>query len=92
MILLTTLVIIAQSDFSATEPRIFKGKTAEPYAYPFMISVYNSKYGGHKCGGVIIDELNVLTAAHCTTRAVARDLKVLTGDYINNYRDYTQVK
>lgn len=90
MIVLTVLLVVAQCDRGSSELRIYNGRTAAKNAYPFLVSIYNLRYNGHKCGGVIVDELNVLTAAHCARDSSPRDFKVLTGDYIKNFRDVEQ--
>lgn len=33
--------------------------------FPYMVSIGPSDYRGHKCGGVLIHPLLILTAAHC---------------------------
>jgi hypothetical protein len=43
--------------------RIINGFQAKPHSFPWAVSL---QYKGiHDCGGVIIDQWNILTAAHC---------------------------
>lgn len=46
--------------------RIVGGKSSQPAAWPWLVSIYRN--GGFYCGGVLINELWILTAAHCTDR------------------------
>ena len=39
--------------------RVVNGKEARPHSYPWLVNIEQ------KCGGAIIDEYWVLTAAHC---------------------------
>jgi len=48
------------------ESRIVGGTETKPHAYPFQVSV-QTRSGSHSCGGSILDENNVMTAAHCCT-------------------------
>lgn len=43
--------------------RIVGGDVAVPHSWPWMVSVTTS--GGSFCGGSIIDNSWILTAAHC---------------------------
>lgn len=43
--------------------RVVGGRESEPRAWPWAIAIY--KDGGFLCGGVILDDHWVLTAAHC---------------------------
>ncbi|CAF0846471.1 unnamed protein product [Rotaria sp. Silwood1] len=43
--------------------RIVNGIIANPHSFPWAVSLQYK--GVHDCGGAIIDELNILTAAHC---------------------------
>ncbi len=59
--------IQAQAD---VEPQIVGGTPVDDGQYPFMAALYNSSQGPpspgtHFCGGTLIDQDSVLTAAHC---------------------------
>ncbi|CAF1401457.1 unnamed protein product [Adineta ricciae] len=51
------------SPYLHASARIVNGLQAKAHSFPWAVSLQYK--GGHDCGGVIIDELNVLTAAHC---------------------------
>ena len=56
--------------------RIVNGDTSANLV-PFHVSVQSN--GQHICGGVILDENNVLTAASCLTGRNAQDVNVVAG-------------
>ncbi|CAF0740169.1 unnamed protein product [Rotaria sordida] len=43
--------------------RIVGGQDAVPHSWPWLVSL--QRYGSHFCGGTLIDNRHVLTAAHC---------------------------
>uniref|UniRef100_A0A1Q3FII4 Putative trypsin n=1 Tax=Culex tarsalis TaxID=7177 RepID=A0A1Q3FII4_CULTA len=59
-ILLLTVATAAPGDYQ----RIVNGTDATIEDYPFMISL-RSRTGSHSCGGSILNERWILTAAHC---------------------------
>lgn len=46
--------------------RVVGGKPSQPAAWPWLVSIY--KNGIFHCGGVIINELWIVTAAHCVDK------------------------
>ncbi|KAK9881867.1 hypothetical protein WA026_018066 [Henosepilachna vigintioctopunctata] len=53
-------------DFVLGNERVVGGKASQPAAWPWVVSIY--KNGIFHCGGVIISELWVVTAAHCVDK------------------------
>lgn len=53
----------ASSCKGASESGIVGGREAKPHSRPYMASLQFS--GTHSCGGILIREDFVLTAAHC---------------------------
>jgi len=59
--------------------RIVGGQVAVPHSWPWLVSLqYN---GNHFCGGTLIDEYHVLTAAHCLQESsmLDSDLTIVAG-------------
>nr|XP_023023966.1 serine protease nudel [Leptinotarsa decemlineata] len=55
-----------EKNFTLGTPRVVGGKPSQPAAWPWLVSIY--KNGIFHCGGVLINELWVLTAAHCVDK------------------------
>lgn len=45
------------------QSRVVGGRASRPMAWPYLVAIY--KDGDFHCGGVILKEVCVLTAAHC---------------------------
>lgn len=64
----------------ATKTRIVAGDRADPLEYPFIVSV-QTRQGVHFCGGSLIHERFVLSAAHCFEETAPRDVVVVIGEH-----------
>ncbi|KAK3861853.1 hypothetical protein Pcinc_032229 [Petrolisthes cinctipes] len=63
--------------------RIVGGAPAENHEFPWQVSLqwrYNW-YTYHVCGGAVLDQNWVITAAHCTHQFEPKDLAVVAGDH-----------
>jgi len=80
--------------FFAGESFIHGGETAEKGEFPHMVQLQRLS-GGHYCGGSIITDEHVLTAAHCVTgdplRVVAGQYKQDTDDGTEQERDIEEI-
>uniref|UniRef100_A0AB38ZEE1 Venom S1 protease with CUB domain 10 n=1 Tax=Ectomocoris sp. TaxID=3104572 RepID=A0AB38ZEE1_9HEMI len=63
--------------------RILNGVDAAPNEYPWMASLWLPG-DLHFCGGSIVTEYHVITAAHCTERFPTKDVRVVVG--VNHLR------
>ena len=66
--------------------RILKGYPASLNEFPYLVSLRRSIRGGHFCGGSLISQSHILTAAHCVRKYVhnstfydIRDVQVFVG-------------
>jgi hypothetical protein len=76
--------------------RVVGGCVSKVGAWPWMVAIYINKNKGFtfSCGGTLIDDCWVLTAAHCFgspgRRVVARDVVVVLGDTDRFQREFTE--
>ncbi|XP_050968027.1 trypsin-1 [Labeo rohita] len=59
--------------------RIVGGVNAPDGSWPWQVSLHSTNFGGHICGGSLINNEYVLTAAHCLPGASASSLRVYLG-------------
>ncbi len=67
------------SSNSATLSRIVGGELAAGATWGWAASLRYASSGSHFCGGSIISESHILTAAHCTSSASASSIRVYVG-------------
>ncbi|EGT40823.1 hypothetical protein CAEBREN_29661 [Caenorhabditis brenneri] len=52
------------ADFVTLDHRLIGGSEAAPHSWPWTVQLL-TRLGQHRCGGSLIDDSFVLTAAHC---------------------------
>lgn len=63
-------------------PKIAGGRPADPGEYPWMAALITRRdTTGAFCGGVLITDRHVLSAAHCSNRIKIQELFVRLGEY-----------
>ncbi|XP_055908011.1 venom protease [Eupeodes corollae] len=62
-------------------PRIAGGRPAEPDEWPWMAAILRHNVPHIHCGGVLITDRTVLTAAHCVHNVLRDDIFVRLGEY-----------
>ncbi|CAN7975658.1 unnamed protein product, partial [Ixodes persulcatus] len=70
--------------------RIIGGRTAVSGSWPWQVGIYTTKYS-HFCGGALISDQHVLTAAHCVWERMATDINVHLGSHQRLAMDSTEM-
>lgn len=60
-------------------PKIINGENAKEGEIPYQVSLQNKFSSFHFCGGSILNENYIITAAHCVNGKFAEDIKVVAG-------------
>merc|ERR1719365_527063 len=67
MLLLTGLTLCLAISAHANDEKIVGGEEAEPHSIPFQVSLRQKDADDwHFCGGSVLDETHIITAAHCS--------------------------
>ena len=66
--------------------RIVGGQETEVNEYPWQVGLVSRSGTRPWCGGTLISDRHVMTAAHCTAGSSASDIRVLLGDFFENIR------
>jgi len=71
--------------------RIVGGQETEEHEYPWQVGLVSRGRTTPWCGGSLISERHVLTAAHCTEDLSPRRIQVLLGEHRINDGEFTRV-
>lgn len=58
-------IFCAENCGVAFSRRIVSGQVADEHEYPWQISLFHNDYNMHVCGGSLVTDQWVVTAAHC---------------------------
>ncbi|XP_050576992.1 chymotrypsin-2-like isoform X2 [Bombus affinis] len=61
------------------DPRIVNGENVKEGEIPYQVSLQNKESSFHFCGGSVLNENYVITAAHCTVQKSPKEIKVVAG-------------
>ncbi|KAL6257052.1 hypothetical protein P5V15_011987 [Pogonomyrmex californicus] len=74
-----TIASTATTTYGGLQPKIVGGRLARRGEFPFQVSLQDIKTEHHFCGGSIINQNYVLTAAHCLTEKDIKEISVNVG-------------
>lgn len=70
--------------------KITGGRPADPSEWPWMVALIRRGYPHIFCGGVLVTDRHILTAAHCTYKYDKNELTVRLGEYNFNKKNETR--
>lgn len=76
ILLLLPLMVLTNAELTS---QIIGGEVAKPGEIPYQVSLQIEKIGFHFCGGSILNERYVITAAHCVTKVPLKMVVVVAG-------------
>lgn len=79
---------VTKYDLAYEDNRIVGGKTAKQGQFPWQVQV--QKYNSHWCGGTLLDDQWVVSAAHCFEDRTMSRYKFVLGQHNKYYSDGTE--
>merc|ERR1712243_168678 len=71
--------------------RIVGGQETEQHEYPWQVGLVSRNGKTPWCGGTLISDRHILTAAHCTEGSTAASIQILLGEHRTNDDVFTRV-
>merc|ERR1712098_293090 len=71
--------------------RIVGGQEADQHEYPWQVGLVSRNGKTPWCGGTLISDRHILTAAHCTAGSTASSIQILLGEHRTNDDEFTRV-
>merc|ERR1712112_11873 len=71
--------------------RIVGGQETEEHEYPWQVGLVSRNGKTPWCGGTLISDRHILTAAHCTAGMTTANLQILLGEHRTNDDVFTRV-
>jgi len=71
--------------------RIVGGQEAEQHEYPWQVGLVSRNGKTPWCGGTLISDRHIMTAAHCTAGSTASSIQILLGEHRTNDDEFTRV-
>merc|ERR1712035_142787 len=85
------LIILASLASLAAYQRIVGGEEATPHEFPWQVSLRRKSDNFHFCGGSVLDEKTVISAAHCTVIWDSADeVVVVAGEHAKSIDEGTE--
>ncbi|KAF5131530.1 Trypsin [Metarhizium anisopliae] len=103
VITLAVTLTAVSAAVSALDKRVIGGEETKDGEFPFIVSIGDSDEGNHRCGGALLDNTTVLTAAHClggayyvragtkatlATRDLSKSAVVAKLEFVKEHPDY----
>ncbi len=78
---ISAVVLASTANAGTPMARIIGGSDATQNTYPWMVSIQSKSDSEHFCGGSLIGESYILTAAHCIEDARADEIQVVVSEF-----------
>jgi hypothetical protein len=69
-----------QGVFKSRESKILSGEECLPHEFPWVVSIKSSSGGTHFCGGFVVNQRHIISAAHCFLKKYNSNLQQYSSD------------